>query len=144
LDILPGTLSPESNNRLTPCFDEIEDFKGNRARGIAFVQLFFKIFNGTPSFSLKKGGDDVELTIIVVDAKFGSFILGTPFFKLVDVHIKFPTGARPESAINWQLGSSTLRRITITGSIAEDVGENPIDPGLVAALDHPVEGTDWD
>jgi hypothetical protein len=100
LNNLPDTLSPESNNHLAPCFDEVSDFKGNTARGIAYVQLYFRILNGLPSFSLQKEDNDVALSVMVVDAQFESFILGTPFFRLVNVHIQFPTGARPESVID--------------------------------------------
>jgi hypothetical protein len=91
-DILPGILSPKSTRSLTPCFDEMEDLKGNRARGIAFLQIFYSLLNGVPSFSLNKEGNDIELTVLIIDAKFGLFVLGTPFFELIEVRIKFPIG----------------------------------------------------
>jgi hypothetical protein len=125
-DLLPGILSPESTRSLTPCFDEIVDLKGNKAREIAFLDLFYSSFNGVPSFSLNKEGNAIGLTVLIIDAKFESFVLGTPFFELIEVRIKFPLGANLCNTIRWCLRSSTLQEIIVEGSITEDANEDPI------------------
>jgi hypothetical protein len=127
-----------------PCFDEVSDFKGGLARGIAYVQLYVRILNGLPSFSLQKEDNDIALSVIVVDAQFESFLLGTPFFQFVDVHIRFPARTRTASAIDWKLGTSVQNSITIIGSENHTAIRNPNDPDLVAALDRPMENADWD
>jgi hypothetical protein len=69
-DLLPNVLSPESSRAHAPCFAEVVDLKGNKARRIDFLDLFYSLVNGIPSFNLNKEGGAVELTLMIVDSEF--------------------------------------------------------------------------